>query len=69
MNVVNFNKIHQTVSERQLFKLECGPMPNVMVSQTTRGYRILEDGRVVFVVEVLVETQCSVLSGMGPQEV
>jgi len=39
------------------------------MEKSTRGYRILEDGHVVFVVEVLVETQCSVLSGMGSQEV
>jgi len=32
------------------------------VEKATREYTILEDGHVVFVVEVLVETQYSVLS-------
>ena len=46
----------------------------VMISRESRmGYRILEDGHVVFVVEVLVETQHNVLSvrisEMGAQEV
>lgn len=35
----------------------------VMINRESRkGYRILEDGHVVFVVEVLVETQHNVLS-------
>ena len=35
----------------------------VMISrESCKGYRILEDGHVLFVVEVLVETQHSVLS-------
>ena len=46
----------------------------VEISRESRmGYRILEDGHVVFVVEVLVETQHNVLSvrisEMGAQEV
>jgi len=39
------------------------------MKKATRRYRILEDGHAMFVVEVLVETQYSLLSGMGAQEV
>jgi len=35
------------------------------MEKAARGYRILGDGRVVLVVEVLVESQYSVLSEMG----
>jgi len=38
-------------------------MTKVMISEEScMGYRILEDGHVVFVVEVLVETRYSVLT-------
>jgi len=39
------------------------------VEKAARGYTILEDGYVVFVVQVLAETQYSVLSEMGAKEV